>query len=106
MCHVSCVMCHVSHVTCQYFFLIGQCVGAGQWRVGYQRGLPRLVLPWPLPERQAMVVWPVVTHKGVTDHLTEQTRTDMSAIVCHWSRVVDLFMTVSIPSHDCLMTVS
>ena len=34
-------------------------------------------LPWPLPERQATVLWPPI--KGVTDHLTEQTRTDMSA---------------------------
>ena len=33
-----CVTCHISHVTC-----LGQSVGASQWRVCYQRGLPRLV---------------------------------------------------------------
>ena len=68
-CHVSCVMCHVSRVKChlspvtchmskQFFFLTfkllllifftykknGQSGGASQWRVCYQRGLPRLVL--------------------------------------------------------------
>ena len=55
MCHVSLVTCHVSPVTCNVsnvfvflvlFFIskkIGQCDGASQWRVCYQRGLPRLV---------------------------------------------------------------
>ena len=50
---VSCVTCHVSRVMCQvsrvtylmshvtYFFLQGG--EAYWWRVGYQRGLPRLV---------------------------------------------------------------
>ena len=54
-CHMSCVTCHVSHVTCHmshimchmsYFFFIfffGQSGEAYQWRVCYQRGLPRLV---------------------------------------------------------------
>ena len=37
-------------------------------------------LPWPLPERQAMVLWPPI--RDVRDHLTEQTRTNMSAQVC------------------------
>ena len=57
MCHMSCVKCQVSHVRCQVsgvkchniyiymffcvFFL--QSSGAFQWRVYYQRGLPRLV---------------------------------------------------------------
>ena len=36
-----------------------------------------VLLPWPLPERQAMVLWPPCCN--VTDNLTEQTRTDMSA---------------------------
>ena len=59
MCHVSHVTCNVSPVTClMYFFFnkkkieeekitlqkIGQRVRAGRWRVGYQQGLPRLVL--------------------------------------------------------------
>ena len=43
--HVSHVMCHMSHVTCNIFF--GQKGGASQWRVCYQWGLPRLVLPMP-----------------------------------------------------------
>ena len=34
-------------------------------------------LPWDLPERQAMVLWQPCWK--VTDHLTEQTRTNMSA---------------------------
>ena len=41
---------------------------------------PYLFLPWPLPETQAMVLWPPcwnVTH-SLTHHFTEQTRTDMS----------------------------
>ena len=60
---LSCVMCHMSPVTCliSFFFLhfvynnkmknkikvslkIGQSVGASQWAVCYQRGLPRLVI--------------------------------------------------------------
>ena len=72
MCHVSCVMCHVSHVTCHVSHVtcpkkignifvikkinkqinkknrsqnkIWQSGGASQWRVCYQRGIPRLVL--------------------------------------------------------------
>ena len=50
MCHVSCVTCHMSHVTCHiifilfYFYFFLQSGEAYQWRVGYQRGLPRLVL--------------------------------------------------------------
>ena len=51
-CHVSCVMCNMSHVTCHmshnfYFILFLFFLQSGeayQWRVGYQRGLPRLVL--------------------------------------------------------------
>ena len=44
--------------------------------------------------------------QDVGQHLTEQTRTDMSAKVCNWSRGVNFLMTVSWLSHDCLMTVS
>ena len=67
-CHVSRVTCHMSHVTCHMskkmsyseeknknkkLFLyttknIGQSGGASQWRVCYQRGLPRLVLTDPV----------------------------------------------------------
>ena len=36
-----------------------------------------IFLPWPLPERQAMVLWPPI--RVITEYLTEQTRTDMSA---------------------------
>ena len=52
-CHVSHVTCHVSHVMCHmsqlfnlifFFFFLGQSGEAYQWRVCYQRGLPRLVL--------------------------------------------------------------
>ena len=57
MCHVSRVTCHVSRVTCHvssvtFFFLFFFFLypkknylrgGASQWRVCYQRGLPRLV---------------------------------------------------------------
>ena len=44
--HMSRVTCHVSHVTINiiiYIFLGGQSGKAYRWRVGYQRGLPRLV---------------------------------------------------------------
>ena len=47
-CHISCVTCHMSLVTCNIFFLLffffyfGQHSEASQWRVCYQRGLPRL----------------------------------------------------------------
>ena len=48
MCHMSCVTCHVSPVTCHMSHVtcicFGQKVGASQWSVCYQRGLPRLVL--------------------------------------------------------------
>ena len=44
----------------------------------YESTIIRIIfLPWPLPERQAMVLWPRCL--GVTDHLPEKTRTDMSA---------------------------
>ena len=47
MCHVSCVTCHMSRVTCSFFYIIifffGPIGGASQWRVCYQRGVPRLV---------------------------------------------------------------
>ena len=43
---------------------------------------PKLFLPWPLPERQAMVMWPPI-QDVIHAHLTEQTRTDMSAKVCN-----------------------
>ena len=55
MCHMSHVMCHLSPVTCHMstkkkfktFFVIPKKIwqrgGASQWRVCYQRGLPRLV---------------------------------------------------------------
>ena len=41
MCHISGVRCQVSGVRCN-FFLSGE---VSWWRVDYQRGLPRLVLP-------------------------------------------------------------
>ena len=41
MCHMSGVMCHMSGVRCQ---VSGVSDGASRWRVGYQRGLPHLVL--------------------------------------------------------------
>ena len=57
MCHLSHATCPMSPVTChmaKYFFLhffytkkkmeIGKIGGASQWRVFYQRDLPRLVL--------------------------------------------------------------
>ena len=55
MCHLPCVTCHLSHKRkINFFYLkkkkktsfkkIGQCGGASQGRVCYQRGLPRLVL--------------------------------------------------------------
>ena len=34
-------------------------------------------LPWLLPERQAMVMWPPI--QDVINRFTEQTRTNMSA---------------------------
>ena len=47
-CHMSHVTCHMSHVTylvshilCHFLFV--QNDGASQWRVCYQRGLPRQV---------------------------------------------------------------
>ena len=42
---LSHVVCHISCVKCNYFlfFFLSQSVGAIQWRVCYQRGLPRLV---------------------------------------------------------------
>ena len=50
-CHESPVTCHLSpvtcHMSCVIFFnilkKIGQSGGASWWRVGYQRGLPRLI---------------------------------------------------------------
>ena len=59
-------------------------------------------LPWPWPERQAMVMSPPcwkVTHS----HLTEQTRTDMSEKP---ATGVQYQQTVSQQTHDCLMNVS
>ena len=50
MCHVSHVMCHMSCVTCHMsdlYIFFGHFFGASQWRVCYQRGLPRFVLPMP-----------------------------------------------------------
>ena len=47
---MSCVMCHMSRVTCHISYLyifFGHFFRASQWRVLYQRGLPRLVLPMP-----------------------------------------------------------
>ena len=47
MCHVSHVLCHVSRVTCHmsnFFSFFGQGGEAYRWRVGYQRGLPCLVV--------------------------------------------------------------
>ena len=49
-------------------------------------------LPWPLPERQTMVLWPPCC--SVSDHLKLHTRTNMFAEVCNWSRGVDCLMTV------------
>ena len=43
--HVSCVtclMCHMSHVKCHIFLNLQSGI-ARQWRVCYQRDLPRLV---------------------------------------------------------------
>ena len=48
----------------------------------------------------------VATLRGDLIPLTEQTKTNMSAMVCIWSRVVDCLMIVSWLSLDCLMTVS
>ena len=52
MCPVSHVMCHVLHVLCHVsfflFFFFRQSGEAYQWRVCYQRGLPRLVLTDPV----------------------------------------------------------
>ena len=53
-CHMSHVMCLVSPVTCQVsgikhiflFFVFLQIGEFSWWRVGYQRGLPRLVCNW------------------------------------------------------------
>ena len=47
MCHMSRVMCHLSRVNCHrshFFLFFIQSCEAYRWRVGYQRGLPRLVL--------------------------------------------------------------
>ena len=44
--HVTHITCHMACVTCHFiFFFSGQSGGASWWRVCYQRGLPRLVLP-------------------------------------------------------------
>ena len=43
MCHVSCVMCNVSPVTCHRYLKKLQIGELCQWRVCYQRSLPRLV---------------------------------------------------------------
>ena len=45
-CHMSHVTCHLSPVTCHmsHFFFFLQNGEVSQWRVCYQRGLPRLVL--------------------------------------------------------------
>ena len=51
MCHMSCVTCHLSHITSSFF---GQRVGASQWRVCYQRGLPRLVVHQHFPKSFVM----------------------------------------------------
>ena len=64
-----------------------------------------LFLPGPLPERQAMVMWPSCLN--VTDWLIFNW-TDKNRHVCkagNWSRV-DCLMTVSWLSPDCVMTVS
>ena len=55
-CYVLRVTCHMSHVT----FFFGQSGEAYQWRVCYQRGLPRLVyhdiIPNPLgPSARYMI---------------------------------------------------
>ena len=45
-CHMSHVMCHMSQFFLEFFFLIVLFLQSGeayQWRVCYQRGLPRLV---------------------------------------------------------------
>ena len=59
-------------------------------------------LPWPLPESQAMVLWPPCWR--VTDWPSHWT--DKNRHVCNWSRVVDFLIIVPLLSHDCLMTVS
>ena len=52
MCHMPCVRCHLSRVGCQvpcvrhFLLLLFKFLKIGwpsQWRVGYQRALPRLV---------------------------------------------------------------
>ena len=71
MCRVSLVMCHVSCVTCNYYYYIFfflQIGGASQWRVCYQRGLPRLVKFWI---RKKIVSF-VTCHKHKCDTLFEQ----------------------------------
>ena len=59
-------------------------------------------LPWPLPERQPMVLWLPI--RDVTDSPSKWT--EKNRHVCNWSRVVDYVMTVSWLSHHCLMTIS
>ena len=57
-CHVSCVTCHISHVECIFFSL--QSCEFSQWRVCYQRGIPRLVFNRP---HVAWVVYKHLCHK-------------------------------------------
>ena len=61
-------MCHMSHFTCCAshvpifvfsFSFLGQNVGASQWRVCYQRGLPRLVLKGLLKDYFYLFVYPL-----------------------------------------------
>ena len=49
-------------------------------------------------------MWPPI--KVVTQCLKLQTRTNMSAMFCKWSRGGDSFMTLSWLSHDCIMTIT
>ena len=59
------------------------------------------LLPWPLPERQSMVLWPpcrVVIRQPVSNW-TDKDRQVCEA--CNWSKEVDFIMTVAWLSHEC-----
>ena len=50
-------------------------------------------LPWPLPERQAMVMWPPI--QDVTNRFKSTDKNRHVCKACNWSRVLDCLMTVS-----------
>ena len=66
-------------------------------------------LPWPYAWKAKPWSWSLLVNEGASQFWEvewEQTRTNMSAKVCNWSRVVDFLTTFSQLSHNFLTTFS